>query len=291
MKKNRPFRALVVLLELIKIRITFAVTLSTLTGYVMFREILSWDSLIPSMGVFLLAASSSALNQIQERKIDALMNRTKHRPLPSSRISLNAAVLVVIILFLAGSAVLFFNSVFLALLLAWFSFFWYNAVYTLLKRVTVFAVVVGSLIGAIPPLIGWVAAGGSVLAFSALSLAFFFYIWQVPHFIMLLLKYGNDYEKAGLPSLTDKFTEMQIRRIIFVWISATAVAALMLPVTDVLMSFVSWMVAIALAISLVVGFLCLLNKRKPFLTGRAFMKINVFLLLMMLLIIFDSILA
>ena len=291
MKKNKLVLNLKALLELVKIRITFAVTLSTLTGFVMYRESLSWESLIPSFGVFLLAASSSALNQIQEKKIDALMNRTKHRPLPSSRVSMSTALMVVIFFFLSGTALLFLRSTFLALLLGWFSFFWYNAVYTPLKRVTVFAVVVGSLIGAIPPLIGWVAAGGHILAFPALMLAFFFYIWQVPHFIMLLLKYGKDYERAGLPSLTERFYAMQIRRIIFIWITGTATAAFMLPLTGVLKSVQAWIIALILGFMLITLFLCLLDKRKPFRTGRAFMKVNVFLLLMMLLIIFDSILA
>lgn len=291
MKGNSLFRAPMVYLELIKIRITFAVTLSTLTGYVMYRETLSLNSFIPALGVFLLAASSSALNQIQEKRIDTIMDRTRYRPLPASRIGYGPAIIVVVCLFFAGSAILYFGSTSAALLLGWFSFFWYNAVYTPLKRATVFAVIAGSLIGAIPPVIGWVAAGGHALAFPVLALAFFFYIWQVPHFIMLLLKYGKDYEKAGLPSLTTRFSEMQIRRIIFVWITGTATATFMLPLTGILKSAWAWSLAVVMGLLLILTFLFLLDKRKPFLTGRAFMKINVFLLLMMLLIIFDSILS
>ncbi|MBU2650572.1 MAG: protoheme IX farnesyltransferase [Bacteroidetes bacterium] len=275
---------------LIKFRITFAVTLSTFTGYVMFSKALDAGFIAPVLGVFLLAAASSALNQIQEKRLDTIMLRTRQRPLPAGHISFLGALMVVIVFFLAGTAILLFFTPVCALFLGWLAFFWYNAVYTPLKKVSVFAVVAGSLIGALPPVIGWVSAGGNALSIPILAMAFFFFIWQVPHFIMLLLKFGTDYEKAGLPTLTTRFTEMQIRRIIFIWTLGTAVAAILLPFAGVFTSLAGKVLSVVLGLALPLSFLDMPDSRKPFLSGRAFMKINIFLLMIMLLVSIDNIL-
>jgi protoheme IX farnesyltransferase len=108
------------------------------------------------------------------------------------------------------------------------SVFWYNVVYTYLKRWSAFAVVPGALVGAIPPIIGWTAAGGVVTDRSIMPLAFFLFLWQIPHFWLLLLMFGKDYEQAGLPSVTKMFSSIQLRRITFMWILCTAAAGLML---------------------------------------------------------------
>jgi len=106
---------------------------------------------------------------------------------------------------------------------------WYNAIYAGLKRVTAFAALPGAVVGAIPPVIGWVAGGGDVISKEAMALAFFFFIWQVPHFWILLLGYAEDYAKAGLPSLLEVFTREQMARMTFVWIAAATAASFLIP--------------------------------------------------------------
>ena len=146
-----------------KVRITSAVALSTFLGYVLYAESVGIGVLWPVVGIFMLAMASSALNHYQERDYDALMDRTKQRPIPSGRITAAGALQVSMVLALSGSLILWLSAGFVALQLGLLALLWYNAVYTPLKRKTAYAVVPGSLIGAIPPLVGWVAAGGDLL--------------------------------------------------------------------------------------------------------------------------------
>jgi protoheme IX farnesyltransferase len=99
-------------------------------------------------------------------------------------------------------------------------------VYTYLKRVTAFAVVPGALIGAIPPIMGYVSAGGSLHDPAILLVAMFFFLWQIPHFWLLLLMLGDEYREAGLPTVTGRFARPQLQRISFVWVLATAASGL-----------------------------------------------------------------
>jgi len=278
------------LLELSKVRITFAVSLTTITGYVLANGRFDSGLILPTLGIFLLACGSSALNHFQEKDKDAQMDRTSDRPIPSGRITATGALLVALILSVTGSLLIYFGSGFLALQLALLALIWYNAIYTPLKKKTAFAVVPGSVIGALPPLVGWVAGGGSLADPRALIIAFFFFIWQVPHFWLLLLKYGKEYEKAGYPSLTSIYTEKQIKYTTFIWTMATGVTALMLPVFGVVNSL-GFSVAILLASGwLMIQFIQLLRKNdESFKPGVYFMKINYFVLFMIIFLSVDSV--
>ncbi|MDZ7265425.1 MAG: protoheme IX farnesyltransferase [candidate division KSB1 bacterium] len=213
---------------LIKLKITTAVALTTAVGYVLAVEQLSSQIFIPMLGIWLLACGSSALNELQERTIDGLMRRTRQRPLPAHRIETRTAVVIIMILSLAGTLVLYFGTNLLATVLGLFALIWYNGVYTPLKRKTAFAAVPGALIGAIPPMVGWVAGGGNIFDPTIVLIASFFFIWQVPHFWLLLMLSGDDYQRAGLPSLTRFFSMAQIARITFIWTLTTALAALII---------------------------------------------------------------
>lgn len=214
--------------DLIKLKITTAVAITTAVGYLLAVEELSIKIFIPILGIFLLACGSSALNEFQERKIDRLMRRTKDRPLPANRIQSQTALIIIVMLSLLGILVLYFGTNLLATLLGVFALVWYNGVYTPLKQKTAFAAVPGALIGAIPPMVGWVAGGGYMFDPQIVLMASFFFIWQVPHFWLLLLLSGNDYQRAGLPSLTRIFSTPQIARMTFIWILNTALAALIM---------------------------------------------------------------
>jgi protoheme IX farnesyltransferase len=268
-----------VILELSKVKITFAVALTTITGYLLAGGSFDTGLILPTVGIFLLACGSSAINHFQEREQDMKMERTRNRPIPSGRISPTAALMYAFILSAAGSYVLYIGSGMLSMQLGILALIWYNVIYTPLKKRTAFAVVPGAVIGSIPPLVGWVAAGGQLSDPRALFMAFFFFIWQVPHFWLLMLKYGEEYTAAGFPSITRIYSARQIKNITFIWIVATAVSTLMLPAFKVVES---WIVIAGLLVSsvwLVGQFTRLLSLRDiSFSPIRYFMKINYFVL-------------
>jgi heme o synthase len=277
-----------VYLELAKVRITFAVALTTITGYLLSKGTLDTGLILPTVGIFLLACGSSAINHYQERDRDAKMERTRNRPIPSGRISPAGALVYALVLAIAGSFILYFSAGFVGMQLGLLALIWYNVIYTPLKKKTAFAVVPGAFIGSIPPLVGWVAAGGSLSDPRAIFMAFFFFIWQVPHFWLLMLKFGDEYIKAGYPSITSIYSSRQIRNITFIWIVATAVTALMLPAFNVVES---WIVIAGLFLSsiwLVSVFSRLLrNDESGFSPIRYFMKINYFVLAVIIFLSLD----
>jgi protoheme IX farnesyltransferase len=157
------------------------------------------------------------------------MERTKSRPIPSGRLNPETALWISIGLILSGALVLFFGAGDLALALGLFAVLWYNLIYTSLKQKTAFAALPGALVGAIPPALGWVTGGGEILDPRIGGVALFFFIWQIPHFWLLLLDSSEDYENAGLPSITQFFSIRQIKRIVFIWLLSTGVATLTFP--------------------------------------------------------------
>lgn len=218
-----------ILFEITKFRITVFVTVTTMFGYIAATNSIEVGMILPILGILLLACGSAALNHYQERKTDALMDRTKNRPIPSGKISANNVLIISISLALIGSVLLFAGSNLTALLLGLLNLIWYNFIYTPLKKVTSLAIVPGSLVGAIPPMVGWVAGGGSLMDPQIILIAFFFFIWQIPHFWLLLMLLDKDYQKAGFPTLTQIFGKDQLARITFMWMMATAITAMLLP--------------------------------------------------------------
>jgi protoheme IX farnesyltransferase len=217
------------------------------------------------------------------------MERTKNRPIPSGKISANGALIFSIFLILAGSGLIYIGSGFLAMQLGVLALIWYNAIYTPLKKRTAFAVVPGSVIGAIPPMVGWVAGGGRLDDPRALIIAFFFFIWQVPHFWLLLLKFGKEYEKAGFPSITSIYTDKQIKNTTFIWTMATAVTALMLPVFGIINSAIMGAGLLTAVMWLVVVFSKLVRPSEEKFNARYyFMKINYFVLFIIIFLSIDS---
>lgn len=174
------------------------------------------------------------------------------------------------------------------MLLGLFNLIFYALVYTPLKKVTAFAVVPGSLIGAIPPVIGWTAAGGHPLHLYIILVAFFFFIGQVPHFWLIVMRYGSDYEAAGLPSLSRFFTQAQLANLTLVWVAATAMAAIMLIVFKVITVWLLSMVIFLMVILLFASFRKWFGVNKAPKPKNAFMAINLFYLGIMLALIADA---
>jgi protoheme IX farnesyltransferase len=221
------------LLVLVKARITFAVTFSVATGFVLFQGRFSTELILPMAGVFLLACGSAALNQVQEWRTDLRMERTRNRPIPSGQLQPRWALFIACLFMVAGINLLanVERHTYLVVALGAFSVFWYNLVYWWLKRATAFAVVPGALLGAVPPVIGWCAAGGEPLDPKILQVGLFFIIWQIPHFWLLLHLFGTEYTGADLPSPTAMLSRDQFRRITFAWVFPTAASGLVLMTT------------------------------------------------------------
>lgn len=224
-----------ILVQLGKVRISLLATATMVAGYVLAYGNVTWDLVFLTVGVFLLACGSSGLNQIQEREIDGKMERTMGRPIPARTVSLRYATVVVVACLTLGSLLILVNSSLLAMGLGWLTVLWYNGVYTPLKRVTAFAAVPGGVVGAIPPVLGWVAGGGSATDPRILAVAVFLFMWQIPHFwLLMLFSAGDDYERAGLPSLTRVFSYAQVARISFMWILGTAIVCLVIPLFGII---------------------------------------------------------
>ena len=201
--------------ELLKFRLSFLVAFSCAFGFVLASATTNWINLaMLFLGGFLLSGASVIINQIIEKDLDKLMTRTMHRPLPTDRVSVSEATTLALACMLAGVSILVIYTNMLTTILSVVSLILYAFVYTPLKRVGPVAVLVGAIPGALPPLLGWVAATGSI-SHEALIIFGIQFIWQFPHFWAIAWVSDDDYKKAGfklLPSggKKDLNTAMQI---------------------------------------------------------------------------------
>jgi protoheme IX farnesyltransferase len=210
------------------------VSLTGFTGFFIYNPHLSISLILTSTGILLMAVSASTLNQVQEAGLDSKMNRTHLRPIPAARIKMTHGLIFSLCCFLSGTILIYSGGNVVAVLIALFTVLWYNGLYTYLKRITAFAVVPGALTGALPPLIGWVAAGGGIWDKPIIFLEFLFFTGQIPHFWLLILRYGEEYKKAGIPTLTSIFTIEQINRLTFTWVIISVIAAVFLGYFEVI---------------------------------------------------------
>ena len=188
--------------ELVKPRITLMVMLTALVGFVMGS--LGTPSprglLAVVVGTGLVAAGASALNMLLERRTDALMHRTRNRPLPAGRLRPADALAWGALLTGSGVVFLAWMSGPMAALVALATWASYLFLYTPLKTRTSLATVVGALPGALPPVIGWAAARGAIEPPAFVLFAILF-LWQIPHFLAIAWIYREDYARGGLPML------------------------------------------------------------------------------------------
>jgi heme o synthase len=274
--------------SLTRIGVTLAVTFSAAVGYIVSSGHIDIKIINVLSGVFLLAGGASALNQFQERKTDALMERTKNRPIPSGKISPLTGILISEILCIVGLIPLVLIGIIPALL-GLFNILWYNGLYTYIKKKTAFAVVPGALTGVVPLLIGWTAAGGHLLDPRIIFISFFIFMWQIPHFWLLLIKFSDDYKKAGLGYLYHSFSSDQVKRIVFVWIIATSLASLLLLYIGIIHSSILFISALLLNILLIAIFYFSIFKVIDEINYKiGFVSINAFLFLILFFLICES---
>jgi len=187
---------------LAKPRLNLLVVASTLVGYAMAPGeplgVLPVAGLL--LGTGLVAGGASAFNQVLERDLDALMRRTRTRPLPDQRLQPLEGVLFGAALTLIGVLMIVAASNLLAGAVALATLVFYAAIYTPLKRRTSFGTVIGAIPGALPPLIGWAAVTNGISA-EAWTLFGIMFLWQLPHFLAIAWMYREDYARAGFPML------------------------------------------------------------------------------------------
>jgi len=199
--------------QLTKVRLALSVVFSSIAGYLLAADVpVLTDMILLAFGGYFMVGASNAFNQVIEKDLDALMNRTKNRPLPSGRMSVQSALVIAGILTILGLLVLctintktaFFGGL---------SIFLYVCVYTPLKTRTPLAVFVGAFPGAIPFMLGWLAYSDQFgIELGVLFMIQFF--WQFPHFWAIGWMLDDDYKKAGFKMLpsgkADKATAFQI---------------------------------------------------------------------------------
>ena len=188
--------------ELVKLRLSTLVVATTLVGFY-----LGWEGPLNGLllfhavvGTALAAGGASALNQVWERGFDATMRRTRNRPIPAGRMSVETALILGCVFALTGLLYLAAFTNLLAAVLAAITVAIYVFAYTPLKRVTTLNTLVGAVPGAIPPMIGWAVATGG-LNYGAWLLFALMFLWQMPHFLAIAWMYRDEYAQAGFVML------------------------------------------------------------------------------------------
>jgi len=274
--------------SLFRLPVALFAACSAATGQVIASVAVTESLLVTVVGVFLLACGASALNQYQERDIDALMERTRHRPLPAGRmtpllaLAASCTAMTAGLLFLGRSGAL-------PVALGALAIAWYNGLYTALKRRSVFAAVYGAPVGMAAPAIGWTAGGGSIGDPRLAVIVLLFFLWQIPHFWLLLLRSAQQYKHAGLPTLTTVIPQEFLLKITLIWITAAAVASLAMPLFGIVRSPCAYALLVILAAWISgSGFWILTRDSAGAALAPAFKRINIFILLFMILAVFDS---
>ena len=195
---------------------------STAFGYLLAHPSFSLNLSFSTVGVFFLACGAASINSIQEKVSDASYARTRNRPVASGKVSKKAAAIFalantaigLILLALCGNSLLPFFLGLAALTI-------YNFIYTPLKPISELSLLAGGISGALPPCIGWVAGQGNPFDPIIWAVMALFFLWQPPHFCLILLEYADDYRKKGrFTNLITRFSVARVKKIIAIWLLA-----------------------------------------------------------------------
>ena len=187
--------------EITKFRLSLLVALSSVFGFfISSSKFYLNEVFILLVGGYLISSSSVINNQILEKDLDKMMNRTNKRPIPTGRISVYKSVIMSIFSMIIGLFLISFYLNIYAALLSFISLILYSFVYTPMKKFGPIAVFIGAIPGALPPLIGWVASTGQI-TLEAIIIFSIQFIWQFPHFWAIAWMYDDDYKKVGFKLL------------------------------------------------------------------------------------------
>lgn len=238
--------------RLVKLPLSLAIVVAAMTGFFLGPRPLPNAAWPFFLGVLALSAGCAALNNYQDRHLDACFKRTRKRPLPSGRIRPQSALAAAGLLIAIGLAVLtLFHAATGAIgFLAMCS---YNFLYTPLKRKTLWALLPGVVCGMLPPLMGWMAAGGSPFRFEIILLMMLFAVWQIPHFWLLILSREDEFSSKAALESDNGLAVVQIERILMVWISCLGILILCLPLAGLIRT--PWIItALAVVTAVVTSF-------------------------------------
>ncbi len=214
-----------------KFVLSFAVSLSALFAYIMAKGEIGLDMFLATFSVLLVAMGVSTLNQVQEYREDSKMERTKNRPIAAGRMSPRTGVVIAVVLILISFVLIYALLGLTGINFFAFAFLWYNLMYTPLKKRSALAVVPGALLGVIPPAIGWLVAGHTLFELEFIAIAVYYFIWQVPHFWLLVMLFHGDYKDGGYPTAMRLFGEGTLQRLTFVWLILTIQAGIFMVYT------------------------------------------------------------
>ena len=216
---------------LMKLPVSALSAAGALLGFAACRPDGAPAALLAGAGVFLLSGGACALNNYQDRDFDRGLERTRRRPLPSGRLRPRQALLQAALLLGAGLALLSaFSASPLAPLAGLLAVLLYNGAYTPLKKKTLAALIPGVACGTLPPLVGWLAAGGEPGSPRLFYLLALFGVWQLPHLWLLALADSRDELRRAAPSFLDSLAPRQLRRLVVTWTAAFAFLTLFLKV-------------------------------------------------------------
>jgi len=269
-------------------RITVAVSITCVVGYLLQSGSFDFVLLWAALGTFLCSSGASSLNHYQEREYDALMPRTSKRPLVVGLVSPNHALIFALVLIGLGYLILIYFTNELAASLGIFNVVLYNMIYTPLKRRSSLAVLPGAIVGAVPPVIGWAAAGGGLIELPIIGLATFVFMWQMPHFWLLALVYTDDYKAGGFPMLTGELSVASLQMIIFIWIALMVIFSISFPLFNITFFAYTTIVIFLLAIWIIWKISVLLRRElENNELKKLFLQTNEFVLLVLIIISVD----
>ena len=279
-----------IFISLTKARLALSVVFSSIAGYFLAADVVDFNELILLViGGYSIVGASNSFNQIIEKDKDVLMDRTKNRPLPAKEITTQNAFWISVFLTLIGLLCLYFINYKTAFFAA-ISVFLYTCVYTPLKPITPLSVFVGAIPGAIPFMLGWVAATGS-FGIEPGTLFMIQFFWQFPHFWALGWMLDDDYKKAGFIMLPtgnrDKSTALQIILYI-IWMMIISVFPYTGLTGDLTLSFGSTIAISMLGVIMLVLAINLYNKMDISSARKLFYSSILYLTLIQIIYLIDK---
>ena len=272
-----------------KFILSFAVSLSALFAYIMAKGEIGLDMFLATFSVLLVAMGVSTLNQVQEYREDSKMDRTKNRPIAAGRMLPRTGVIIAVVLILLSLGLIYTLLGLTGINFFAFAFLWYNLMYTPLKKRSALAVVPGAILGVIPPAIGWLVAGHTLFELEFIALAVYYFIWQVPHFWLLVMLFHGDYKDGGYPTAMRLFGEGTLQRLTFVWLMLSIQAGVFLVYTFNVYSNITIALSVGLGVWAFLTSIKLLKKEFKLTDARSiFWKINAAFLGIIILLSIDE---